>query len=72
MPRLRQEGELTFGAPPDRHGSPHGERRSRQDEVGFEAFLTTYESAYFWPPYSSSSIPSRNQRKRPSLKGVTS
>ena len=41
-------------------------------KLGFQAFLTTYESSSCGRAYSSSSIPTRNQRKRPSLKGVTS
>src|SRR5271167_736296 len=36
-PRLRQEGEPTFGAPPNWHGSPHSELRSRQDEQGISS-----------------------------------
>ena len=43
VPRLRQEGELTFAAPPGSAWLTHGER-SRQDNWGFQAFLTTYES----------------------------
>jgi hypothetical protein len=39
---------------------------------GFQAFLATYKSSSCGLPHSGSSIPIRNQGKRPSLKGVTS
>jgi len=45
--------------------------RSRMNR-GFQAFQKPMSPIFFWRAYSSSSIPIRNQRKRPSLKGVTS
>jgi hypothetical protein len=38
---------------------------------GLQAFLATYKSSSSGLPHSGSSIPMRNQGKRPSLKAVT-